>query len=54
MTEDKGTRIPIPELVTVRELADLIDVSPIAVIKQLMANGVIANINQQIIKFLRH
>ena len=48
MTEDKGTRIAIPELVTVRELADLIDVSPIAVIKQLMANGVIANINQQI------
>lgn len=48
MTEDKGTRIPIPELVTVRELADLIDVSPIEVIKQLMANGVIANINQQI------
>ncbi|MEE3227910.1 MAG: translation initiation factor IF-2 N-terminal domain-containing protein, partial [Chloroflexota bacterium] len=48
MTEDKSTRVTVPELVTVRELADLIDVSPIAVIKQLMANGVIANINQQI------
>ncbi|MFL2651201.1 MAG: translation initiation factor IF-2 [Anaerolineales bacterium] len=48
MTEDKSTRVTVPELVTVRELADLIEVSPIAVIKQLMANGVIANINQQI------
>ena len=48
MTEDKSTRVIVPELVTVRELADLIEVSPIAVIKQLMANGVIANINQQI------
>ncbi len=48
MTEDKNARVTVPELVTVRELADLIDVSPIAVIKQLMANGVIANINQQI------
>ena len=48
MTEDKNTRVTVPELVTVRELADLIEVSPIAVIKQLMANGVIANINQQI------
>jgi len=48
VTEDKSTRVIVPELVTVRELADLIEVSPIAVIKQLMANGVIANINQQI------
>jgi translation initiation factor IF-2 len=48
VTEDKSTRVTVPELVTVRELADLIEVSPIAVIKQLMANGVIANINQQI------
>ena len=48
MTEDKSARVIVPELVTVRELADLIEVSPIAVIKQLMANGVIANINQQI------
>ncbi|MBO36340.1 MAG: translation initiation factor IF-2 [Anaerolineaceae bacterium] len=48
MTEDKNARVTVPELVTVRELADLIDVSPIEVIKQLMANGVIANINQQI------
>ena len=48
MTEGKGVRVAVPEQVTVRELAELIDVSPIAVIKQLMANGVIANINQQI------
>tara|TARA_Y100001968_G_scaffold43681_1_gene33801 strand:- start:275 stop:2056 length:1782 start_codon:yes stop_codon:yes gene_type:complete len=45
---DKEVRISIPEVVTVRELSDYIDVSPIDVIKQLMANGIMANINQQI------
>ncbi|HAJ06655.1 MAG TPA: hypothetical protein DCL76_08885, partial [Chloroflexi bacterium] len=44
---DKEVRISIPEVVTVRELSDYIDVSPIDVIKQLMANGIMANINQQ-------
>ena len=33
---------------TVRELATLMGVSPINVIKELMANGLMANINQQI------
>ena len=36
MTEDKNTRVTVPELVTVRELADLIEVSPIAVIKHCL------------------
>ena len=45
---DTKTVVPVPEVVTVRDLAVLIDASPIAIIKQLMANGVIANINQQI------
>jgi translation initiation factor IF-2 len=40
--------IEIPEFVTVRELADLMKVSPINVIKELMSNGIMANINQQI------
>jgi translation initiation factor IF-2 len=40
--------IEIPASITVRELATNIDASPIEVIKTLMANGVMANINQQI------
>jgi len=40
--------IVIPDFLTVRELADLMDVSPIQVIKELMNNGIMANINQQI------
>ncbi len=40
--------IELPASITVRELAVEIDSSPIEVIKTLMANGVMANINQQI------
>lgn len=40
--------IEIPAFLTVRELATLMGVSPINVIKELMANGIMANINQQI------
>ncbi len=40
--------IELPSSLTVRELAETIDASPIEVIKTLMANGVMANINQQI------
>lgn len=38
----------IPEVITVRELAELVEVSPIQIIKTLMSNGVLASINQQI------
>ncbi len=38
----------IPDFVTVRELAELIDASPIDVMKQLISNGIMASINQQI------
>jgi len=48
MSEDGQSLIEIPESLTVRDLADRIDASPIDVIKHLMANGVMANINQQI------
>lgn len=40
--------IELPASITVRELAQTIQSSPIEVIKTLMANGVMANINQQI------
>ncbi len=40
--------IYLPATITIRDLAKVIDVSPIDVIKKLMANGVMANINQQI------
>ena len=40
--------IELPATITVRDLARTIEASPIEVIKNLMANGVMANINQQI------
>ena len=40
--------VQVPPIVTVRELAALIGASPIDVIKELMNNGIMANINQQI------
>ena len=48
MSENGNKTIEIPASITVRELAETIETSPIDVIKQLMANGVMANINQQI------
>ena len=44
----RNKQIELPANLTVRELAEEIDASPIEVIKTLMANGVMANINQQI------
>ncbi|MDX1994413.1 MAG: translation initiation factor IF-2 [bacterium] len=38
----------VPDFLTVRELAELIRASPIEVMKKLIANGVMASINQQI------
>jgi len=46
VTEKK--RVEIPSFLTVRDLAGLLEASPIDVIKELMKNGIIANINQQI------
>ncbi len=49
MTQNQNKQdIIIPDFLTVRELADLMAVSPIDVIKELMKNGILANINQQI------
>lgn len=40
--------VEIPDFLTVRDLADLMGASPIDVIKELMANGIMASITQQI------
>ncbi|MCA9972474.1 MAG: translation initiation factor IF-2 [Anaerolineales bacterium] len=42
------TLIELPDFMTVRELATMLARSPIDVIKELMSNGIMANINQQI------
>jgi translation initiation factor IF-2 len=48
-TETKEQKIvEVPDILTVRELAELLASTPIAVIKELMRNGVMASINQQI------
>ena len=41
-------QIELPISITVRDLAQTLDASPIEIIKTLMANGMMANINQQI------
>ena len=48
MMAETKTLIEVPDFVTVRELAEIMASSPIDVIKQLMNNGIMANINQQI------
>jgi len=49
MSDNGSTKkIELPGSITVRELAENIQASPIEIIKTLMANGVMANINQQI------
>lgn len=40
--------IEIPDFISVRELSERMDVSPINIIKELMSNGIMANINQEI------
>ena len=48
MSENGRTVVEVPSSVTVRQLAELVKTSPIEIIKQLMSNGVMANINQQL------
>ncbi len=48
MSENGRQVLEIPSSITVRDLAERLQASPIEVIKKLMANGVMANINQQI------
>ncbi len=46
MSDNGHNTIELPMSITVRDLATIINTSPIQVIKILMANGVMANINQ--------
>jgi translation initiation factor IF-2 len=48
MSENGRKVVELPSVVTVRQLATLVNASPIDIIKQLMSNGVMANINQQL------
>jgi translation initiation factor IF-2 len=48
MVNNARKTVELPPVMTVRALAETIQASPIDLIKQLMANGVMANINQQI------
>jgi translation initiation factor IF-2 len=48
MSENGQNKIELPNNITVRELAVRMDSSPIQIIKILMSNGVMANINQQV------
>ncbi len=45
---DGARTLEIPRVLTVKELGDLMGVSPVEVIKELMKNGVMASINQVI------
>jgi translation initiation factor IF-2 len=48
MSQKNGNVLELPLSMTVRDLAEAMEASPIEVIKTLMANGVMANINQLI------
>jgi translation initiation factor IF-2 len=47
-TVQKTKTIALPSSITIRDLAQQIQVSPIDLIRALMSNGVMANINQQV------
>lgn len=47
MAQEKQV-VLVPDFLTVRELSELIKASPIEVMKKLIANGIMASINQQI------
>ncbi len=47
-TVNENKTVELPGIITVRDLAESINSSPIDIIKVLMSNGVMANINQQI------
>jgi len=48
MSEVKSKKIEIPANISIRDFAQIIEVSPIQIIKKLMTNGVMASINQAI------
>ncbi len=48
MSDTKSKKIELPANITIRDFAQIIEVSPIQIIKKLMSNGVMASINQAI------
>jgi translation initiation factor IF-2 len=48
MVDKERKTVELPPTLTIRALAERIQASPIDLIKQLMANGVMVNINQQV------
>jgi translation initiation factor IF-2 len=44
--KDKTPVINLPRSISVRQLAEMLDIDAISIIKQLMRNGIMANINQ--------
>jgi len=48
MVEKTIKKIELPGMIVVRDLAGKMGISPIQLMKTLMENGVIANINQEI------
>src|SRR5687767_14496703 len=47
MAQEKQV-VLVPDYISVRQVAELIKASPIEVMKKLIANGIMASINQQI------
>jgi translation initiation factor IF-2 len=48
MSDPDRKKIELPANISIRDFAEIIEVSPIQIIKKLMANGVMASINQAI------
>ncbi len=48
MSDNDNNKVILPNSISVRDLAEKMDASPIQVIKVLMANGVMASINQTV------
>ena len=48
MSDPKNKKIELPANISIRDFAQIIEVSPIQIIKKLMTNGVMASINQAI------
>ena len=48
LEKQSAKQVSLPPVLTVKQLAELIDVTPVDIIKQLMRNGLMANINQTI------
>ena len=46
--QDKTPVLNLPRSISVRQMADMLDIDAINIIKQLMRNGIMANINQVI------